>query len=159
MHGEASALDSFSEVAKTFQYNTEGDNINTQFTLYNTTRLNAWKDNYRFLYLFTLRNLPFRIDATTFIPPLLYDVVVPGIKRLPVCYVSSLDITPKGMMRTLTCENFLGGEGNITVNVPEAWEVNINFQCLIGKSANMMLDGIIGGLDITTSTSEESGKK
>lgn len=61
-------------------------------------------------------------------------------------------------MRTLTCENFLGGNDNITVNVPEAWEISISFQCLIGKSANMMLDGMIGALNIATSTSEESGK-
>ena len=95
LSGEASALDTFSEVAKTFKYDTSGDSVTVNFTLYNTTRMNAWKDNYKFLYLFTLRNLPFRIDSTTFIPPLLYDVVIPGVKRLPVCYVSNLDITPQ----------------------------------------------------------------
>lgn len=95
LSGEASALDTVSEVAKTFKYDTTGDSVTVNFTLYNTTRMNAWKDNYKFLYLFTLRNLPFRIDSTTFIPPLLYDVVIPGIKRLPVCYVSNLDITPQ----------------------------------------------------------------
>lgn len=95
LNGNASTLDTFSEVAKTFNYDTSGDNVTVSFTLYNTTRMNAWKDNYKFLYLFALRNLPFRIDSTTFIPPLLYDVVIPGVKRLPVCYVSSLDITPQ----------------------------------------------------------------
>jgi hypothetical protein len=95
LSGEASALDTVSEVAKTFKYDTSGDSVTVNFTLYNTTRMNAWKDNYKFLYLFTLRNLPFRIDSTTFIPPLLYDVVIPGVKRLPVSYVSSLDITPQ----------------------------------------------------------------
>ena len=95
LSGEASALDTVSEVAKTFKYDTSGDSVTVNFTLYNTTRMNAWKDNYKFLYLFTLRNLPFRIDSTTFIPPLLYDVVIPGVKRLPVCYVSNLDITPQ----------------------------------------------------------------
>lgn len=95
LSGNASVLDTFSEVAKTFNYDTSGDKVTVNFTLYNTTRMNAWKDNYKFLYLFTLRNLPFRIDSTTFIPPLLYDVVIPGVKRLPVCYVSNLDITPQ----------------------------------------------------------------
>ncbi len=157
--GEASVTDVVSEVAKTFKYDTTGETVTINFTLYNTTRLNAWKDNYKFLYLFSLRNLPFRIDATTFVPPLLYDVIIPGIKRLPVCAVSSLNIVPKGMTRTLICNNFLGGSGQISVNVPESWEVSITFQCLIGKSANMMLDGIVGNLNIQTSASTESGKK
>ena len=157
--GEASVTDVVSEVAKTFKYDTTGETVTINFTLYNTTRLNAWKDNYKFLYLFSLRNLPFRIDATTFVPPLLYDVIIPGIKRLPVCAVSNLTIVPKGMIRTLICNNFLGGSGQISVNVPESWEVSIGFQCLIGKSANMMLDGIVGNLNIQTSASTESGKK
>ena len=63
------------------------------------------------------------------------------------------------MIRTLTCDNFLGGSGKITANIPEAWDIKITFQCLIGQSANMMLDGMVGGLNIETGSSTESGKK
>ena len=57
------------------------------------------------------------------------------------------------MMRTLACDNFLGGSGKITANIPEAWDIKI------GQSANMMLDGMIGGLNVETGSSTESGKK
>lgn len=144
------------ESPKTYSYPTDGDSINVSFTLYNTTRLNAWKNNYRFLLLFTLRNLPMRLDAFTFSPPVLYDIIQPGIKRLPVCCAESIKIVPKGMVRTLTCENFIKGTGTIMVNVPEAWEVNIVFKSLIGTSANMFLSEITGTLNITAVKSEEA---
>lgn len=63
------------------------------------------------------------------------------------------------MIRTLECDNFLRDSGKITANIPEAWDIKITFQCLIGQSANMMLDGIIGGLNVETGSSTESGKK
>lgn len=142
------------ETPKTYTYPTDGDALNVAFTLYNTTRLNAWKDNYRFLLLFVLRNLPMRIDAFTFTPPVLYDIIQPGVKRLPVCCAENIKIVPKGMVRTLTCENFIKGSGTITVNVPEAWEVNITFKSLIGTSANMILSELTGSLNVSTSKTE-----
>lgn len=142
------------ETPKTYTYPTDGDALNVAFTLYNTTRLNAWKDNYRFLLLFVLRNLPMRIDAFTFTPPVLYDIIQPGVKRLPVCCAENIKIVPKGMVRTLTCENFIKGSGTITVNVPEAWEVNITFKSLIGTSANMILSELTGSLNVSVSKTE-----
>lgn len=143
------------EMAKSYQYPQDGDDVMVNFTLYNTTRLNAWKENYKFLFLFVLRNLPLRVNVASFVPPVLYDVVIPGIKHLPVCSVSGINVVPKGLIRTLTMENFMG-EGNMIVNVPEAWEVTITFKCLIGRSANLILSGINSALNITTSSSNET---
>lgn len=149
--GTGSDIGSANEMAKSFEYPTDGDGVTVGFTLYNTTKVDAWKDNYKFLYLFVLRNLPIRIDTNSFLPPMLYDVIVPGTKRLPVCSVDSINITPKGMTRVLKCDNFLG-KGEISVNVPEAWEVTITFRSLIATSANLVLAGIWNGLNITTSS-------
>lgn len=154
--GEASDISSnVQENAKSYTYPTNGDSVKVEFVLYNTTKKDAWKTNYRFLFLFFLRNLPLRIDATSFVPPLLYEVIVPGVKRLPVCSVDSIIITPKGMMRTLTCDNFISGSGSLTVNVPEAWTVSIVFQSLIGPSANLMLSGLYGKVPITSVSAAE----
>ena len=151
LDGSGSDIGKVREMAKSFEYPTEGDGVTVGFTLYNTTKLDAWKDNYKFLYLFVLRNMPLRIDTNSFLPPMLYDVIVPGTKRLPVCSVDSIDITPKGMTRVLKCDNFLGN-GEISVNVPEAWEVSITFRSLIANSANLVLAGIWNGLNVTTSS-------
>lgn len=152
LEGKAGSISRVREIAKSFQYPEDGDTVVVNFTLYNTTKLDAWKDNYKFLYLFALRNLPLRIDAMSFLPPMLYDVIIPGTKRLPVCSVSNMTIEPKGMTRVLKCENFLG-KGEVPVNVPEAWDVSISFKSLIGHSANLVLAGLFNGLNVTASSS------
>ena len=107
------------------------------------------QENYRFLFLFVLRNLPLRIDTASFVPPVLYDIIVPGVKHLPVCSVEGINVVPKGMVRTLKCQNFVG-EGELTVNVPEAWEITISFRCLIGNAANMVMSGMYAPITTTT---------
>lgn len=153
--GNSSDIGRVREMAKSFQYPSNGDILNVNFTLYNTTKLDAWKDNYKFLYLFILRNLPLRIDTMSFLPPMLYDVIVPGVKRLPVCSVDNINIVPKGMTRVLRCDNFMAS-GEVSVNVPEAWEVTITFRSLIGHSANLVLAAMLNGLNISASTSNKS---
>lgn len=160
--GDASNADdngSVREYAKTFTYPTKGDSIKIQFTLYNTTRKNAWRDNFRFLYLFAVRNLPFRTEMMSFTPPLLYDIIVPGIKRLPVCGLSQMKVDPQGMTRLLECDNFISGNGKIPVNVPEAWSVELTFDSLIATSANLMLANTIGKLNIDVSSDFENALK
>lgn len=160
--GDASNADdngSVREYAKTFTYPTKGDSIKIQFTLYNTTRKNAWRDNFRFLYLFAVRNLPFRTEMMSFTPPLLYDIIVPGIKRLPVCGLSQMKVDPQGMTRLLECDNFISGNGKIPVNVPEAWSVELTFDSLIATSANLMLANTIGKLNIDVSSDFENAIK
>lgn len=142
------------EMAKTYDYPQKGDDITVNFTLYNTTRLNAWKENYKFLFLFILRNLPLRVNVSSFVPPVLYDIIIPGVKHLPVCHVASINANAEGTLRTLSIENFMGG-GNMLVNVPEAWTVSIKFTSLISSSANLVLSGINSALDISTSSSSE----
>lgn len=153
------------EQIKYYNYPNTGDKVKVKFTLYNTTKKNVWKDNFKFIYLFTIRSLPFRLETLTFIPPCLYDIIIPGVKRLPVCSLSEMKIKPIGMERTLKMENFLkhigtGAPDEIIVNVPEAWEVDMTFESLLAPSANFMLLNYIGsiGIDaaITTSPEEKS---
>lgn len=148
------AVDTYvSEKVKTYSYPSQGDSVNVNFTLYNTTKKNAWKNNFKFIYLFACRSLPFRVETTTYVPPCLYDIIIPGVKHLPVCAMDSFKATPRGMIRTLKMSNFLSGIGSnapseILVNVPEAWDVSIKFNSLIAPSANLMLANYVGSLGI-----------
>lgn len=144
------------EKPKQYTYPTDGDTIKVSFTLYNTTKQDAWKENYRFLYLFTFRNLPFRLDTLAYEPPFLYDVIVPGVSRYPVCSISALNITPQGTTRMMRMPNFLpqGGD-SMMVAVPEAWTVAIDFSSLLGQTGNLMLSAMSGAINVTTSTEEE----
>lgn len=154
LSGNGDDVNYIREMAKSYSYPQDGDGVVTNFTLYNTTKIDAWKQNYKFLFLFVLRNLPLRISVASFVPPVLYDVLIPGVKHLPVCAVEAINIAPRGLMRTLSIDNFMG-EGKLIVNVPEAWEVTISFRSLISRSANLTLSGINSALNITTSSSSD----
>ena len=157
LNGKGDDVGNIREMAKSYIYPQNGDGITVNFTLYNTTKVNAWQENYRFLFLFVLRNMPLRIDVASFVPPVLYDIIVPGVKHLPVCSVEGINVVPKGMIRTLKCPNFVGS-GELTVNVPEAWEVTISFRCLIGHSANLVMSGMYAPITTASvaSTAQEN---
>lgn len=145
------------EMAKAFNFDSNGPSITTNFVLFNTIKKDAWKKNFRFLSLFLLRNLPFKVTAYSFVPPLLYDVIVPGVRHLPLCYVSNIRVTSHGKIRQLTTTNYIKdliGEGVVSdttlVPVPEAWGVEITFTCLLSNTANLMLD--LANIPINIST-------
>ena len=152
-------IGSVNEAAKSFQYPTSGDALKLNFTLYNTTRKNAWKNNYRFLFLFAVRNAPFRLEMFSFVPPLLYDIIIPGIKRMPISALTQMKVTPVGTIRVLTMENFIAGKktgkdqnNTIQVSVPEAWQVELTFQSLIAPAANLLLATVVGKLGIKSTS-------
>lgn len=155
--GKGNIETAYMEMAKAFNFNSEGPEITTNFVLFNTTKKDAWKTNFRFLSLFMLRNLPFKVSSYSFIPPLMYDITVPGIKHLPLCYVSNIQITSHGNIRHLTTTNYIkdivgaGVASNTTlIPVPEAWQVAITFKCLLSNTANLVLDLANAPINITT---------
>lgn len=97
------------EMGKFYNYATDGDEITVSFPLFNTVEKNSWKKNHRFCYGFALRNMPFKIDSGSYKMPLLYDVQIPGVKRLPFAYVADLTITPHGVIRPISGENYIRG--------------------------------------------------
>ena len=137
------------ERAKFFSYPTEGEDIETTFMLYNTIEKDIWKKHYNFIMGFLLRNLPYKQDIVSYYPPLFYDVIIPGVKRCPYCYVESFDVSPFGVSRILKISSKDIGldiesdeETMYPVNVPEAWMVKIKFKSLIASSANQILSSM-----------------
>lgn len=135
------------EYPKGYAYDPENTpKLQSNFVLFNTIEKDAWKKNYRFLIMFILRNMAFRTSISSYQPSLLYDIIVPGVKHLPLCYVEQIDITPEGHVRTMPGENILKDViGKVTnekvqIPVPEAWRISIQFRCLIPDTANLLLD-------------------
>ena len=159
------------EMARYFNFNIEdADEITVSFVLFNTIVKNGvvdqWKRNLYFISLFNLRNLPFKLDYTTYLPPLLYDLIIPGVKRLPFCYVSSFGAVPQGLIRNMKINNFLsaiaGNDTNansvISVPIPEAWTITITFKSMVARTANLMLAGG-ADLPITINMSANDAEK
>lgn len=150
---------SFVEKSKFFQYPQETEEYTIQFPLINTVRGNGstpeWVKNYKFIMLFSLKNMIFRKDNASYYPPLFYDLVIPGVVRQPFCYVSSVEAQPFGMMRLKQCPKIFNFENSndsqLIVSVPEMWIVTIKLKSLVATSANMVLSSIFD-LPITTKT-------
>lgn len=140
------------ERSKFFSYPTDGESIDINFMLFNTVKKDIWRKHYRFILGFVLRNLPFKQDMVSYYPPLFYDVIIPGIKRCPFCYVESINVNPLGLIRTLKLsgrelhfndDTKIKPDASFSINVPEAWQISIKFKSLIGFSSNQILSGLI----------------
>lgn len=138
------------EKSKFFNYPTNTEQYSISFPLYNTVRPKSgnqpvWKQNYKFILLFTLRNMIFRRDNSSFFPPLFYDLIIPGVIRQPFTYVSDINVKPVGVIRMLSIDNplsFLDSNTKLSVAVPQVWVVTIKVKSLLATSANMVLSGL-----------------
>ena len=147
------------EKALGYAYNGgSGPEFKSDFVLFNTTKKDAWKKNYRFLILFILRNMALRTSMYSIKPPLLYDVIVPGAKHLPLCYIANISLEALGHVRNMTAENFLkeivtdAKNATTLAPIPEAWRVSITFKCLIPDTMNLVLNTTNFPINVTTVT-------
>ena len=156
------------EKSKFFNYPTNTEQYSITFPLYNTVRPKSgnqpvWKQNYKFILLFTLRNMIFRRDNSSFFPPLFYDLIIPGVIRQPFTYVSDINVKPVGVIRMLSINNplsFLDSNTTLSVAVPQVWVVTIKVKSLLATSANMVLSGLselsINSQVSSTATTQQS---
>ena len=159
--GQSFSYENF-EIEKALGYNYSGNggqDFTSSFVLFNTTKKDAWKKNYRFLIMFLLRNIPFRTSIYSYKTPLLYDIIIPGIKHLPLCYVQNINISAQGHVRNMRGDNILreivdtAVSSETIIPVPEAWRVDITFKCLIPDTSNLMLNLTSFPINITTADS------
>lgn len=154
-----SVYDSISvEKAKYFNFPTNTNSYTVTFPLINTIGKDEWKKNYTFILLFILRNMIFRKDNSSYYPPLIYDIIIPGTIRQPFCYVQNVNVQPHGVIRSLPWDAKMFGaltgdkssyDTKMTVFVPQAWTITITFTSLLAPSANMLLSSLT---DLSIST-------
>lgn len=103
-------------------------NINISFTLYNTVREEDWKKNRDLLYLLMSQNLYNKRDYTTGVPPVFYDVYVPGQYFCYAAAMTNVKVEHLGNQRLL-----YGEEGFV---VPDAYQVDLTLSELVKPSKN-----------------------
>ena len=142
------------ERTKYYQYPTEGQPIEVTLPLYNT-RPATYGDicnNFKLVLLLLYQNLPLRQDKVIIEPPVLYDVTIPGNRREPYCYVSSLVINHRGSTRMMEI-NLAGvsnsGGGNdvklpdtIKTIIPDMYEIKLTLQPMVASSKNLLFTTI-----------------
>lgn len=103
-------------------------NINISFTLYNTVREEDWKKNRDLLYLLMSQNLYNKRDYTTGVPPVFYDVYIPGQYFCYAAAMTNIKVEHLGNQRL-----FYGDDGFV---VPDAYQVDLTLTELVKPSKN-----------------------
>lgn len=154
------------ERAKFFNFPTDGEEISFSFPLINTGSL-SYDDvinNWQLLFLLVYNNKPGRRSATQIEQPVIYEVEIPGVKFLPYCYMSSIDIKFQGSRRELPISvpfteqqpvsNGAGGVTNVNIAtsskdiiaiIPDAYFVTITLKSMLGNTKNFMYHMIDSG--------------
>ena len=139
----------------------DGPSLTVTFPLFNTIyradgSIPGYQQNYELLWLLLYQNKPFKTSFTRVIPPKLYSLAVPGIANMPYAELSQMQINFAGTTRNLDVD--IAGTV-INVPIPDAYEVSLTFNSLLGDYANLMVgSGFSTNLkDDTVSTGRRIG--
>ena len=105
-------------------------NINVSITLYNTANENDWSNNKDLIYLLMSQNLFNKRDFTTGIPPVFYEVYIPGQYYSYAACMTNLKVDHLGNQRLL--RNDLNDE----FIVPDAYQIDFTLSELVKPSKN-----------------------
>jgi len=136
------------EKPKYFQTGQSGESQTITFPLINTIQRgtqNPIQQNYELLWLLTFQNKSYKTSFSRTPPPKLYTISVPGQFSMPYAYISNMKVEFLGTVRrsTVTVPS-LNKSGkvvttDIKVPVPDAYNVSITFESLIGDYGNTMM--------------------
>lgn len=96
------------------------------------------RKNKDFLETFVSDNLHDQNNALSVIPPLIYEVYVPGVHWSPASVVSRLTVNNKGALNKYIIDN-------LNYVIPDAWEITVTVKDLINESKSIWKDATLGG--------------
>lgn len=105
--------------------------IQIKFPLFNTVNANDWYRNRNLCWILVNQNLFTKRDFITGIPPVYYEVVVPGQHYSYAACVTNITIYNRGNMR-----KFKEPDGSDAI-VPDAYEVNMTLTDMVMPSRNL----------------------
>jgi len=105
--------------------------INIKFPLFNIIDPEDWKKNRSLCWTLINSNLFYKRDFITGIPPVFYEITIPGQHYSYASCVTNLVINNRGNMRKLKDSN------GVDAIVPDAYEVNITLTDMVMPSRNL----------------------
>ena len=122
--------------------NTVPRSFNISFPLYNILTYpqdDKWNEqilrNWEFCYLLTYQNLFNKRNLFTGIPPVFYEIDIPGVHYTKAGYINNLRILNAGNIRSMSLP--IDGTEQ-TVNVPDAYIINFTITDFFTPSKNFM---------------------
>lgn len=158
--GGATSEELAAEIPKAYKGTDLQDSINLTFYLYNTfdTDVASIKRNWDLCFLLTYQNLPNRLAKNLLHPPCLYEIEVPGYKRIPLAYLTNIDIANVGNVRIIdlaTGEAVMSDRENANCKlIPEAYKITLGFQSVLKNTRNTFLYTAIPGDSISITITE-----
>lgn len=111
--------------------------IDIKFTLFNTLDPQDWKKNRDLCTLLINQNLYNKRDFITGIPPVFYEILVPGQHYSYAACVTNITVYNRGNMRTLG-QDEMKTQGFVpTAIVPDAYEIQIQLTDMVVPSKNL----------------------
>ena len=121
------------------------------------------KSNFKFLLLLFYQNLPIRRSKQLVDPPVIYNIYVPGQKRMPYAFLSKFAVKNLGATRVMDIDltdiktvnppnsgqNLL--PSSIKTVVPDGYRVTLTFNDLIPETKNTVYASFLGNSLIETS--------
>jgi hypothetical protein len=123
-------------------------NYTFQFPLYNinaTDKTNSTDTvikNWELCFALTYQNLINKRNFFTGVPPVFYEVIIPGVHYSKASYMSDISISNIGNIRKMKLS--INGNTNADVNVPDAYLISITLTDLLMPSKNLLAN-INGG--------------
>ena len=105
--------------------------INIKFPLFNTLNPDDWEDNKFLCWVLVNNNLFTKRDFITSIPPVYYEVTIPGQHYSYASCVTNLTVNNRGNMRALKDRT------GLVSTVPDAYEVNMTLTDMVMPSRNL----------------------
>ena len=138
------------DYSKSFSYGGEGPSHDISFFLDNTkdAEYGGFETNFRFIYLLIYQNLPNRINKITFVPPVIYRALLPGVFSYRWSFISNIEIKMIGVRRNKTINDFIDGKPSQVV-IPEGYEVNLKLQSLVPETQNLYYDAFNTNVVVT----------
>lgn len=105
--------------------------IEVKFPLFNTVDEDDWKKNRSLIWTILNNSLFLKRDFITGIPPVFYEILIPGQHYSFAACMTNITVYNRGNMRKLQDIN------NFDAIVPDAYEVNMTFTDLVMPSRNL----------------------
>lgn len=131
----------YTEQPKFYQHGQNARSHQVQFPLYNTGDYDDMVRNFQLAFMLVYQNLPNRDSKQIIMPPCIYEVTFPGVTYCPYAYMSSVDVQFIGARREVPLAipfDDIDEFKNIQVTIPEAYNITLNIQELVGNTKNFM---------------------
>lgn len=119
--------------------NTSTRTISFKFYLFNTLNSTDIKRNWELIHLLRYQNVINKKSLVQAIPPVFYEVRIPGQHYTRGAYMSNFTVNSIGTTRRLDGAE-AGGIYIDAVHVPDAWEVSITLTDFLKPSQNLLDD-------------------